>query len=237
MADPRIKAVLEGLPHFKNLPGDLVEQIAAGSRRLEFKAGEPIFTEGSQPTGFFAIEHGSVRLYRVSPDGREQVLHHMHAGRSFAEAALLSFGRYPAHAVATENGTVVIEVGATTFMRLFREDPRLSAGLVASLCMRLLSLVERIEELQVVSAPARLARYLLRLPASGSSDPLIVELPMAKKELAAHLAIVPETLSRLLRRWQDSGIVESRGRELAILDSRVLLAIADRDDEGAPGRN
>jgi CRP-like cAMP-binding protein len=53
---------------------------------------------------------------------------------------------------------------------------------------------------------------------------------MAKKDLAAHLAIAPETLSRLLRRWQDSRIVESRGRNLAILDSRVLIAIADREE-------
>jgi CRP/FNR family transcriptional regulator len=71
----------------------------------------------------------------------------------------------------------------------------------------------------------------LRLPAKDEAGALVVHLPMAKKDLAAHLAIVPETLSRLLRRWQDQGIVESRGKELAILDARVLIAIADRETE------
>ena len=233
MTDSRIRDALEKLPHFRNLPRELVDAIAAGSRMLELRAGETIFTQGSEATGFFAVVEGAARVCRISPDGREQVLHHLRAGQSFAEAALLSFGRFPAHAIATEDGTQVIEIGATTFLRLFREDPRLSAAMVGSLCMWLLSLVERIEELQVASAPSRLARYMLRLPATGAHDPLQVELPMAKKELAAHLAITPETLSRLLRRWQDSGVVETRGRHLALLDSRVLLAIADRGSEEA----
>jgi CRP/FNR family transcriptional regulator len=233
MPDTQVRAALEKLPHFRNLPRELLDALAAGSRVLELRAGETIFTQGTEPTGFFAVLAGAVRVYRISPDGREQVLHHLRAGQSFAEAAVLSFGRYPAHAIATEDDSRVVEIGAATFLKLFREDPRLSAAMVGSLCMWLLSLVERIEELQVASAPSRLARYLLRLPATGAKDPLMVELPMAKKELAAHLAIAPETLSRLLRRWQDSGVVETRGRHLALLDSRVLIAIADREGEEA----
>ena len=231
MTDTHVRAALEDLPHFRSLPRELLDALAAGARRIELRSAETIFTQGSVPTGFYAVESGSVRVYRISPDGREQVLHHLRAGQSFAEAALLSLGRYPAHAIATEDDTRVIEIGAVTFLRLFREDPRLSAAMVGSLCMWLLSLVERIEELQVASAPSRLARYLLRLPATGARDPLTVELPMAKKELAAHLAIAPETLSRLLRRWQDAGVVESHGRNVVLLDSRVLLAIADREGE------
>jgi len=143
----------------------------------------------------------------------------------------LTMGRFPANARAMQDDTELVEVGATVFLKLFREDPRLAAAMVSSLSMWLHSMVERIEELQIASAPARFARYLLRLPARDEAGALVVQLPMAKKDLATHLAIVPETLSRLLRRWQDQGIVDSRGKELAILDSRVLIAIADRESE------
>ena len=99
--------------------------------------------------------------------------------------------------------------------------------MVSSLAIWLHGMVERVEELQVASAGARLARYLLKLPAKGATDPLEVELPLAKKDLAAHLAITPETFSRLLRRWQDQGIVGAQGKKLRLLDTRVLTALAD----------
>ena len=104
-------------------------------------------------------------------------------------------------------------------------DSELAA--VATAFNQMAATLERVEELQVSSAGARLARYVMKLPAKGASDPLEVELPLAKKDLAAHLAITPETLSRLLRRWQDQGIVETRGKRILLLDSRVLTAIAD----------
>jgi CRP/FNR family transcriptional regulator len=233
MAEPNILDVLHELPHFRALPRDLLEEIAHGCRVRTHAAGEILFRQGDPCRGFFVVRKGAVRVYRQSKDGHEQVLHHVRAGQSFAEAALLGSGRYPADAAATEAATEVVEIGGEVFMRLFRTDSRLAAAMVSSLCVWMHELVERIDELSVASAGARLARYVLRLPAAGSGDPLTIELPMAKKELAAHLAITPETLSRLLRRWQDRGVVRPSGKSLVILDSRVLLAIADREDDAA----
>lgn len=231
MSDPRLLSALAELPHFRALPDDLRQRLAEGSRLLRLGAGELIFTQGEPVRGFYGVRAGSVRLFRSTADGREQALQTLPAGKTFAEAALLSMARFPACARALENDTEVLEVGATVFLKLFREDPRLASAMVSSLSLWLHSLVERVEELQIASAPARLARYLLRLPAHQDGAALTVSLPMSKKDLAAHLAIVPETLSRLLRRWQDQQLIESRGKELAILDSRVLIAIADREDE------
>ena len=222
---------LADLPHFRALPPDLLQRVAEGSRMVRLRADELLFSQGDPACGFYGVRSGSVRLFRMTTDGREQVLQHVPAGKSFAEAALLTMGRFPANARAMQDDTELVEVGATVFLKLFREDPRLAAAMVSSLSMWLHSMVERIEELQIASAPARFARYLLRLPARDEAGALVVQLPMAKKDLATHLAIVPETLSRLLRRWQDQGIVDSRGKELAILDSRVLIAIADRESE------
>lgn len=232
MATPLdLRAELALMPHFRGLSADLLERLAAGSRVLQLSCEERLFSQGEPARGFFFVRTGAVRLFRETADGREQVLQTVHAGRSFAEAALLDLGRFPVHARAIEEPTEVIEVGASTFMRLFREDARLAAAMVSSLSMWLHSLVERVEELQIASAPARLARYLLRLSAREDGQHLLVRLPMAKKDLAAHLAIVPETLSRLLRRWQDQGLIEQRGKDLALLDPRVLIAIADRETE------
>jgi CRP/FNR family transcriptional regulator len=228
MEEP-VRDFLSTLPHFGSVPPDLMEKIAAQCRLARFENGQLIFAQGDRARAFYAIRAGAVRVYRSTPDGREQVLHHLHAGQTFAEAALLSFGAYPAFAAAIETPTELVEIGGG-FVQLFRDDPRLAAAMVSSLSMWLFGLVERIEELSIASAPARLARYLLKLPARGAKEPYEIELPMAKKELAAHLAIAPETLSRLLRRWQDAGLVRSKGRDLELVDARVLAAIADRDE-------
>jgi CRP/FNR family transcriptional regulator len=223
-----ILADLRQLPYFKSLPPDLLERIAAGSLVRRFASGETIFHQGEAARAFFVVRIGGVRIYRVSSDGHEQVLHHMRPGQSFGEAAVLSFHRFPAHATAVEEGTELVEISAQSFLPVFREDPRLSAAMVSSLCVWLHGLAERVEELSVPNAGARLARYLLRQPAKGRGDPLVIDLAMAKKELAAHLAIVPETLSRLLRKWQDEGVVRSDGRTLQVLDSRTLSELAER---------
>lgn len=218
---------LARLPHFSSLAPDLLEQVARGVRLAKFQAGGVVFFQGEEARAFFAIRRGAVKVYRMSADGREQVLHTLREGRTFAEAAVLSFGIYPAHCVVLEDGTELLEIEGKTLLRLFKDDSRLAASMVSSMAIWLHGMVERVEELQIASAGARLARYLLKLPAKGARDPLELELPLAKKDLAAHLAITPETLSRLLRRWQDQGIVDSQGRKLLLLDSRVLTAVAD----------
>jgi len=229
MTDAELIADLGLLPHFRGLPADLMESLAAGTKRRSFSAGQVIFSEGEPPRAFYCVRRGAVKVYRLSPDGREQVLHHLGEGRTFAEAAVLSMRAYPAHAVAVEAETELIEVGAERFLHLFRGEPRLAAAMVSSLSMWLINLTERIEELSVASAAARFAHYLLRLPSRVEGQLVVLQLPMAKKELAAHLAITPETLSRLLRRWQDTGVLRCDGRRLEVLDERLLEAIADRD--------
>jgi CRP/FNR family transcriptional regulator len=231
MPEPSIAADLRFLPHFRGLPEDLLQALATGARRRTFAAGEAIFREGQPARAFYFVRRGTVRVYRISNDGREQVLHHLGEGRSFAEAAVLTMPSYPAHAESVVAGTELIEVGAEGFLKLFREDARLAAAMVSSLSMWLIGLVERVEELSLASAPARLAHYLLRLPSRVENGTVTLALPIAKKDLAAHIAITPETLSRLLRKWQDAGIVRGRGNALEVLDERLLEAIADRDEK------
>lgn len=229
MKEPDFERALRALPHFKALPPDLLVQVAALTKRSRRRAGEMIFSEGDACRAFYAIESGGVKLYRASPDGHEQVVHTLHAGATFAEAAFLSFGRFPVSAVTTEPSNL-LEIGGEAFLRLFREDARLAAAMVASLSMRLVSLVERVEELSLVQAGARLARWLMRQPATGADQPAI-ELGMAKKDLAAHLAMTPETLSRLLHRWQEAGWIDSERARVVLKQPDRLMEVAD----GVPG--
>jgi len=224
-------SLLRGLPHFRSLPEASLAAVARLARLRTCRAGEALFAEGEPARAFYFVRSGAVKLYRLGREGREQVLHHLGPGRSFAEAAVLSMPAYPAHAVALETPTELVEVAGAPFRERLAGDGELAVAMVASLSMWLAGLADRVEELSLTSASARLAHHLLRRPARREGEGLAIPLEMAKKELAQHLAMTPETLSRVLRRWQDAGIARSQGTRLLVLDEQRLDALAEgRED-------
>ncbi len=225
-ADP-IAEVLGCLPHFGNVSTSVLATIARASRRRTLEEGEWLFRAGEPTRGFFAVVRGSVKIFKSTPDGREQVLHRLGPGTTFAEAALLTMTMYPANCVATAPDTEVIEIGGDTFLEVFDSDTNLSRAMVSSLSTWLKRLLQRVDELSVSSAAARLSRYLLALPAKEESGTLVVTLPVRQKDLATELGITPETLSRQLRKWKDRGYVNSARGRVELLEPETLLLIAD----------
>lgn len=226
MTNPTLTVALRALPHFRGVSNESLARVAAACTSRKLRAGEPVFREGETCRAFFAVVTGGAVVFRSGEDGRRQILHRIKPGMSFAEAAALTMKIYPASAEATVDDTEIIAIDGKRILGEFQADPSLAGAMVGSLCMWLMRLVERVDELSAASAGARLARHLLRLPASGAGADLRIELPMAKKDLAAHLAITPETLSRLLKRWGDRGIVDNEGKTLVIKDPESLETIA-----------
>lgn len=222
--------ILRQLPHFQTVPPPLLERIASQCTARTLRAGETIFHEGDPATAFFVVIEGGAVLYRANDDGKRQVMNRVRPGQTFAEAAALTMRIYPATAEATHTPTELLAIDTTNLLCELEREPKLAAAMIGSLSAWLRRMVERVDELSAASAGARLARHLLRLPASGKGARLRIELPMAKKDLAEHLAITPETLSRLLKRWSDRGLIDNEGKVLVVLDPELLETIATGDE-------
>jgi len=227
MEPAALSTFLAGLPHFRGLDPDLLAAVAATGTVRELSAGDEVFREGQRCDGLFAVESGSVKIYRLREDGGERIVHRVGPGRSFAEAALFHGGRFPARAAALETPTRVVRLQREGFLALFEGEPRLAASMVGSLSTWLHTLVEHIETLSIASAGARLAHHLMRLPAVDEAGVLVVTLPMPKKDVAAMLSITPETLSRLLARWKARGVVAVDGARVELRDVTALETLAD----------
>ena len=229
---PDLLDALQRLPLFSGLTPEQLQGVAACCDTLSLAPGQELFRQGSPCDGFYLVTEGAVRLFRLGPDGREQVLHHVTAGGSFAEAAVFRFGRFPASAAADAAPTRLIRVRATPFLEFFRSTPVLAPQMIAALCSRLRTMTDRIELLTHLSAGSRLAHFLLQLPSTAGPDgSWVVELPVAKKTLAGELSVTPETLSRLLSRWAGKGWIVLDGRRLQLCDVEALEMLAD---QGAP---
>lgn len=192
------------------------EQVARLGELLRLKrleAGETLFREGDDCTGFFVALEGAVQLRRAGEDGRETILNVVRGGQSFAEAAVFSGGAFPATAVALEP-SLLAHFPKAPFLRLLREDPDLCLGALESLASWHHRLTFQVQQLSQEDGAGRLRRWLAD-QARESRDG-VVRLRVPKKVLAAQLGMAPETLSRLLRGLKERGEILEQGREIRL---------------------
>ncbi|GFO56601.1 CarD family transcriptional regulator [Geomonas sp. Red276] len=224
------KEIIKKALLFSGLEDRHLIEVAEIAVRRPFAKGETLFTEGEKAEGFYLLASGGIKLCKISPDGREKVLHLVHPVETFAEAAFFGDGSYPAEARGVEKGEVLF-FPRGAFMGLLERNPRFSLNLIASLSVLLRRFARQIEELSFADAPSRLASYLLDLAARKSTSfqgKTYLELDMKKGELASRLGTVSETLSRTFRKLKDDGVIEVDGNKVVILNAEMLKRVAGR---------
>lgn len=209
------------LPYFRALAPARVEALARHATCRHFAAQETILLQGERHTGLWVIESGHVKIFRLSADGREHILHLPGPGDSFNDIPPLDGGPAAAHAVAL-TPVIAWMLPPEALMAELRADPELAIAVIEILSGRMRDLVQQIEDLALCSVTARLARYLLKQSdAQTPNGPSIT-----RATLAAHLATTPETVSRALRALEQLGSIRFDRHEIAILRPDLLHAVA-----------
>ncbi len=216
-------AVFKGLswPEYEDLTMIVVDQT--------FKKGQTIFSEGDEGTGFHVVISGRVKVFKISPDGKEQILHIFEAGEPFGEAAVFAGEKFPANAQTLEASRTFF-FPRPAFLELVKKNPNLALNMLAVLSRRLRKFAALVEDLSLKEVPGRLAAYLLYLGErkKGAKEMNDLELAISKNQLASLLGTIPETLSRILSRMIRNGLIQSEGpRQIRILDRRALQELAD----------
>lgn len=215
---------IAALPLFSGLSLSQQEALAALSRRQSFKKGATVFSRGDGSSGFYMILTGRVKVFQLSTEGKEQILHIFGPGESVGEAAVFSGTLFPAYAEAYEDSTLLF-IPRDSFIELIRNDPSLSLAMLAVLSKRLRMVNALVESLSLKEVPARLASHLLFLSAEGGAAGRI-ELDISKGHLASLLGTIPETLSRILTKMTARGLIRSEGPRITILDRAGMEALA-----------
>lgn len=203
-------------------PQDLAAMTGIAELRT-YARGQDIFFTGDPGQGFFSVVSGKVRIYQTSLSGKEHILHVFGPGEVFGEVAVFAGGAYPANAQAMEESDTFF-FPRERFRRLLAEDPDLALNMLGLLSLRLRQFVKKLEDLSLREVPARLAAHLLLLGAESRKRRLSLDLP--KGQLAAYLGTIPETLSRVLRRLADDGLIAVSGNSVEILDQARLEVLA-----------
>jgi CRP/FNR family transcriptional regulator len=219
---------LAGLDLFKDLPDSQLRAIGTIAKPLKYDRGDPIFLEGDRCLGFFLVQSGRVKVYKMSADGKEQILHWFEEGDRFAEVPAFDGGYYPASASALEK-TQLLLIPNQALLALVEQYPSLAFHLLASLSRHLRRFANLIDTLSLKDVSSRLAGYLLELSDRQGSDRL--ELDLAKGQLAAFLGTIPETLSRTFAKLTQANLIEIEARQIEIRDRDSLQRLAEGDKD------
>ncbi len=218
-------AALRSCQLFQGLPPADLRALAGITVTRQLAKDEYLFHEGEPSRGFFVVRTGALNVHRLSDAGKEQVIHIFRAGDSFAEATLATETGYPAEARALES-TQVLRVQKHEFLALLRRQPELALRMLSSMSQHLKVLVGRIEDLTLKDVETRLANWLIkRCPEPESPSPVLIELPMTKRVLAAELGTVSETFSRTLAKFREQKLLSVSGKTLQVLNPARLSAM------------
>lgn len=192
-----------------------------------FAADEMLFWEGEECAGIFLIVHGSVKIFRTSPGGREVMLSIESAPATVAELPLFDGGPYPASVRAVEP-VVAFFVDKSRFQQVCRQYPDVALKVLAVVGKRLRLLVGLVESMTFGSVTQRLARLLLD-GAQMAGAPAF-DLPVTHQEIASRLGTVREVVSRNLARFRAAGLIRIQGKQVEILDRPGLQQEAEAHD-------
>ena len=220
----RPQEILKRCRMFADLPTEGLDQLGRLAHVRRHERGTLLFSAGEEAEGFYVVASGRVKIYKLSAEGKERILHIVHPGDTFAEAAIFGDGRYPAFAETLVASELVFLPGRE-FLDLLHMHSEIAVNMIAALSRFLRQFTHQIEELTFKEVPARLAGYLLKLEESQG----VCELPVSKSQLASNLGTVSETLSRSLRKLADEGLIRVDGRKVRILDRELLEEMAERE--------
>ena len=224
-------AALRRTALFKELDDVTLGALAGRSVERRFARDEVLFIAGEEARGLFVIVEGSVRAFRESVEGREQVIHVERAGATVAEVPVFDDGTFPS-TVAAEEETSALFIDRRDVRRLCIEHPEIALAALKVLAGRLRRCAELVEALSLREVGQRLARFLLgeaRTKGERAGTGLRVELTHTNQQIAARVGSVREVVSRALARLQHDGLIALEGRALDIPNESALAAFAGEE--------
>ncbi len=218
-----ILSVISKTPLFRGLPENQLEEIKRITVSRNYNKGEALFFEGDEGNGFYIVAQGQVKIFKLSLEGKEHILHILGPGDPFGEVPVFSGRPFPANAQSLIKSCILF-LPRTAFIKLITTNPSLSLNMFAILSTRLREFTVQIENLSLKEVPERVASYLIyQSDEQGHQD--FVDLRISKKQLASMLGATPETLSRMFAKMSDQGLIEVEGRRIRLLDRQKLTTI------------
>lgn len=222
----QLKTIIESTPLFNSLPGTDINALLSIALIKEFKKGATIFSEGEHANGFYIVAEGKVKIFKLSVDGKEHILHIFGPGNPFGEVPVFAGKAFPANALTLAKSSLIF-LPRASFVNLITENPSIALNMLAILSLRLREFTVQIEHLSLKEVPGRLAAYLIFLSKEQKNDHA-VSLKISKGQLASLLGTIPETLSRIFTKMSGMNLIEVDGKHIHLKDLEGLAELSEQ---------
>lgn len=235
-ADLPSASLLSRAPLFEALTDDALRQVAEASQARRFVSGSTVFHEGDEAESFFVIGAGSIKLTQLTPEGHQVVLRLIGPGDAFGGVAVFGGATYPVSAQAVTD-VVAFEWPGKVMAGLMEGHPRLAINALRFVAARLHELQVRYRQLATEKVQRRIARTLVRLVQQAGKRVeagVLIDLPLSRDDVAQMTGTTLYTVSRIVSRWEEEGILETGRQRMVVRTPHALMAIADDLPAEAP---
>jgi CRP/FNR family transcriptional regulator len=208
------------------IPDADLARLAAAAAPRAYERGELFIEEGEPAQDFFNVTRGTAKLFKLLPDGRQQVIGFAQAGHFLGLAVSQSYA-FSAQAIEPMRAC---RFSRATLQRLVDDFPALERRLLATACNELVTAQEQILMLGRKTAQERVASFLINWRDNATlcgRAPAALHLPMTRGEVADYLGLTIETVSRTFSRFRADGRITTPSHsEVVLLDLRWLRDMA-----------
>lgn len=209
---------IANVPIFSALDDEELLEVLLTSTHRKLKKGELLYHEGDESEKLYVISRGKVKVTKFSREGKEQILRILEENDFTGELSLFSEQLAKSNAEAIETTDVCV-IESTKIRELMEKRSGIAMKILKELSRRLEKTETLVETLGLMDVDEKVAKILLAM----ADDQDVVDLGVTKKDLAAHIQMSPETLSRRLANFEDLGIIrQETARRIVILKREVL---------------
>src|SRR5699024_418282 len=217
--------VLARAPYFLGLAEDELDRIDRRMRTHSYAAEDQIYRAGDRAEALYVVAEGRVRISQSTADGSGTVTDLLVPGELFG--AMGSLGEpYHRQSASALVATCVLRIGQDDFRQVLIDHPRVGLRVLDDVSARLARTQSDIGGQATQTVPQRVATALLRLADKLGEDRgpqgIMLEVPLSRADLAGLARSTPESVSRIMSRWKQQGLIDSGRRWTALLDRERL---------------
>lgn len=215
--------ILKQVPYFAGLSDAELKRIQLLVQERSYESEEMVILEGEPCEAIYFVKSGRVKVFKTSPEGKEQLLRIVRPGESFNEVPVFDEEPNPANAEALDP-TVLFLLYKDDMQRLMYQVPAISRNVIRVLASRLRHLVELVEDLSFRNVNARVAKILLQHGHEATSTDGSKRL--TQQQMATMAGTVREMVGRALKGLEQAGAIRMERGRIVILDKELLERLA-----------
>ncbi len=229
MIDNAASRILKSVPCFGGLSPEVLKQLLTSTREQSFVKEETILLEGESCPGMFVVKSGSVKLYRISRGGDEQIMRIAYPGGCFECAPLLDRGPNPVSAQALEASSMIF-IPIANFESMISSYPEIALQLMPVLAMRIRDLLNTVEDFSFRKVSSRLAKLLLQMgERRNGSSAVSTARPLTQHHLACVIGCSRQVLNSSLQELVRDGVIKIEKRRIIVLEPETLRGLTHSD--------